>query len=176
MAIIEIGVVKNGVLVFSKPFYRDAEIRHIALEIRGQIISAIHAMADQIEGSEFKFMVMRHYRIGSIARTIEGAALETARGAASEDQETPAKAVPGPGTEHAPVTHTVVFYLISDAEFDLARTRFFLNQLVDRFLGKYAGKFQLIDNASQFEEFEDDIWEVLGDVAFRPLDRLKTLF
>ncbi len=151
MAIFEMGIIKNGILIFSKVFYPlDADIKLGAKDqnLRSQMISSIIHFANNCLSTEVEYFLMRKYQIAIASQQV------LARGR----------------------KNFVVAYVIGDNNLGVDIASISLEKALKTFINTYADQWGIVEDTSKYATFDKTLGEIFGDLHYRPLDRVKKLF
>jgi hypothetical protein len=151
MAIYELGIIKNGILVFSKKYYdldtAWSEQAGNDQNLRSQLISSIIHFANNCLSTEVEYFLMRKYHIAI---------------ASSQVVERDMK-------------NFVVIYIIGDNDLGVEVAGESLNKLLTAFIDQYRDRFEIVEDTSKYDEFSSVLESILGDLHYRPLDRMRRL-
>ncbi len=151
MAIFELGIIKNGILIFSKVFYpldADAKLGVKDQNLRSQMISSIIHFANNCLSTEVEYFLMRKYQIAIASQQV------MARGR----------------------KNFVVAYVIGDSNLGLDIASESLEKALKTFIDTYADQWGVVEDISKYATFDKTLAEIFGDLQYRPLDRVKRLF
>ncbi len=151
MAIFEMGIIKNGILIFSKVFYPlDADVKLGAKDqnLRSQMISSIIHFANNCLSTEVEYFLMRKYQIAIASQQV------VARGR----------------------KNFVVAYVIGDNKLGVDIASESLERALNIFIETYAEQWEIVEDISKYATFEKTLGEIFGDLQYRPIDRVKRLF
>ena len=142
MAIYELGIIKNGILIFSKKYYTlDAEWES-KLEkdqnLRSQLLSSIIHFANNCLSTEVEYFVMRKYRIATASSQVTGKGMK----------------------------NFVVTYLIVDNDLGVDAGCEYLRNLLHIFINEYKDQFEIVEDTIKFVGFETTLERVLGTCIF----------
>ncbi|OLS13417.1 MAG: hypothetical protein RBG13Loki_3013 [Promethearchaeota archaeon CR_4] len=151
MAIFEMGIIKNGVLIFSKTFYPlDADVKTRARDqnLRSQILSSIIHFANNCLSTEVEYFVMRKYQIAIASQQV------IVRGG----------------------KNFVVAYVIGDSDLEVEIVNESLERVLSNFIEKYQNEWGIVENTAKYSAFEKILFDIFGDLHYRPSDRVRKLF
>lgn len=151
MAIYELGIIKNGILIFSKKYYAldaewDSRIGNDQ-NLRSQLISSIIHFANNCLSTEVEYFILRKYRIATTSSQVVDKGMK----------------------------NFVVAYLIGDNDLGVDAASEYLRKLLDLFIDGYKDRFEIVEDTNKYAEFGKILERVLGDMHFRPLDRMRRL-
>jgi len=151
MAIYELGIIKNGILIFSKKYYElDTERTEQAgndQNLRSQLISSIIHFANNCLSTEVEYFLMRKYRIAIASSQVQDKGMK----------------------------NFVVAYIIGDNDLGVDIASESLNKLLDAFIVDYKDQFEIVEDTSKYDGFSTTLEEIFGDLHYRPLDRMRRL-
>ncbi len=145
------GIIKNGILIFSKVFYPlDADVKLGAKDqnLRSQMISSIIHFANNCLSTEVEYFLMRKYQIAIASQQV------VARGR----------------------KNFVVAYVIGDNKLGVDIASESLERALNTFIETYAEQWGIVEDTSKYAAFEKTLGEIFGDLQYRPIDRVKRLF
>ncbi len=151
MAIFEMGIIKNGILIFSRVFYPlDADVKLGAKDqnLRSQMISSIIHFANNCLSTEVEYFLMRKYQIAIASQQV------VARGR----------------------KNFVVAYVIGDSNLGVDIASESLEKALNTFIDTYAEQWGIVEDTSKYATFDKVLGEIFGDLHYRPLDRVRRLF
>jgi hypothetical protein len=151
MAIYELGIIKNGILIFSKKYYDLDSVGSSQAgndqNLRSQLISSIIHFANNCLSTEVEYFLMRKYRI-AIAST---------------------------QVIERDMKNFVVIYIIGDNDLGVDIASESLNKLLTAFIDQFRDQFEIVEETSKYDGFTPTLDEILGDLHYRPLDRMRRL-
>jgi hypothetical protein len=151
LAIFELGIIKNGILIFSKVFYPlDADVKLGVRDqtLRSQMISSIIHFANNCLSTEVEYFLMRKYQIAIASQQV------VARGR----------------------KNFVVAYIIGDSNLGVDIASESLGKALKMFIEMYQDQWGIVEDTSKYASFDDTLGKIFGDLHYRPLDRVRRLF
>jgi hypothetical protein len=151
LAIFELGIIKNGILIFSKVFYPlDANMKRGGNDqnLRSQMLSSIIHFANNCLSTDVENFTMREYQIAIASQQV------IARGR----------------------KNFVVAYIIGDNNLGLDIASESLKQTLRMFIIMYQDQWNIVEDTSKYAMFDKALAEIFGDLHYRPLDRVRRLF
>ncbi len=145
------GIIKNGILIFSKVFYPfDADVKLGSKDqnLRSQMISSIIHFANNCLSTEVEYFLMRKYQIAIASQQV------LARGR----------------------KNFVVAYVIGDSNLGVDIASESLERALKLFIDTYAEQWGIVEDTSKYATFEKALGDIFGDLHYRPLDRVRRLF
>jgi len=151
IAIFEMGIIKNGILIFSKVFYPlDLDVKGGAKDqiLRSQMISSIIHFANNCLSTDVEYFLMRKYQIAIASQQV------IVRGR----------------------KNFVVAYVIGDNNLQVDIASESLERALGAFIEKYQNEWGIVEDTSKYSAFEKTLGEIFGDLHYRPFDRVRKLF
>jgi hypothetical protein len=152
MVLFELGLLKNGMLIFEKKFYHIQDLNKINDDAKGQFMDAIFHLAKVSMTSSLTTLKFKQYRI--VFQQIE------------------VKAV------NSEAISTFLIYAIGDKHLNITFSR----KLLETILDLYRSKFEKYLNTNVSEkmvengEFDNEISKIIGDFYSSSIDRMMNLF
>jgi hypothetical protein len=152
MALFELGLLKNGMMVYEKNFYHLKNLRRISQETKGQFLDAIFNMTKVSMKESINTLKLKQYKIVFKSNEKEF------------DKSQP------------PITYLV--YVIGDKRLNTT----FCTQILENLMDLYLNEFEQNPNphiAEKIEEgsdFDKKISSIIGDFYATSIDRMSELF
>ncbi|MCF2139902.1 MAG: hypothetical protein K9W44_07600 [Candidatus Lokiarchaeota archaeon] len=144
MTVLEIGFVKNGLLIYHQVYHLiHKNHRHITPERRSQLINQIYQMGTFVLQDEIEFISMKNFRIYvySIYSTNK---------------------------------HSLLIYCIADPKSDRKITQNLLHQIAEQFRSQFPDSQYLnLFELQQYHAFQNTLNEILHDERLLPKDRIQ---
>jgi hypothetical protein len=151
LAIFELGIIKNGILIFSKVFYPlDVDVKRGENDqnLRSQMISSIIHFANNCLSTDVENFTMREYHIAIASQQVIASGRK----------------------------NFVVAYIIGDNDLGLDIASESLERTLRTFIATYQNQWNIVEDTSKYAMFDKTLAEIFGDLHYRPLDRVRRLF
>jgi len=146
VVIVELGIVNNGVPIISKQYYKEHGMSVDPL-LRGGFLSALNSFATEVFADEMESFSMKNFKIVLLSRLL---------------RKTP------------PIT--IIAYCIGDKKLKPKTAQNALLKVLDLFVRRYDFLEDFNVDLALFEDFIPAFDAVLGDLAKKPDDRLRSIF
>ncbi|NVM52278.1 MAG: hypothetical protein HWN66_01155 [Candidatus Helarchaeota archaeon] len=155
MVFYELGIIFRDVPIISKQYYKEYGM---ALDptLRTGFLSALMSFASEVFSDEIDSFIMKNFKIVILSRPLIKA---------SEDSTQP---------ERRP--HYIIVYGIGNKKLKLKTAKKALTKVLEEFLQQYGTLENWAGDIDMFAKFLPVFDEILGDLAKKPDDRLRSLF
>ncbi len=140
------GIINNGVPLVSKQYYKENDMS-VDPMLRGGFLSALNSFATEVFADEMESFSMKNFTIVLLSRPM---------------RETP------------PLN--IIAYTIGDKKLNLKLAKSALTRILDLFIQRYDFLDDLNVDLALFDDFIPAFDRVLGDLAKKPDDRLRSIF
>jgi hypothetical protein len=146
MAIFELGLMKNGVLLINRTYYK--KMNEEDQNRRSQIIDAISQVMSFVLNDSVKFMKIDEFVIGVFTSEIQ---LKNE------------------------VKINIASYAIGDEQMLRNQIFVLLKEITDQFIGLYGTQKEIngLIDSDKFNDFGYEIDNILRDIQYTPIDRIK---
>ncbi len=152
MALFELGLLKNGMLIYEKNFYHLKNLRRISQETKGQFLDAIFNMTKVSMKESINTLKLKQYKIvfKSSEKIIDN--------------------------EQPPITYLV--YVIGDKRLNTSFCSKILENLMDLYLTEYEQNPTpfIAQKINEGSSFDIKITKIIGDFYATSIDRMSDLF
>ena len=146
MVIFELGIVKSGVPLVSRQYYKDYNV-NVDPVLRGGFLSGLNAFVQEVFSDKIDSFSMENFKIAFISYFLKHTKGES-----------------------------IILYCIGDKNLNLKFANKALTYVLDKFLEKYNELKDFIGDVKIFDEFNQTIDDILGDLAKKPDDRFRSVF
>ncbi|NVM54454.1 MAG: hypothetical protein HWN66_12190 [Candidatus Helarchaeota archaeon] len=146
MVIFELGIVNNGVPIISKQYYKEHNMA-VSPILRAGFLSALNSFAEEAFADSVESFTMKNFKIVILSRLLR---------------------------KFPPLD--VIAYTIGDKKLKLKVAKSALTRILDEFIKQYGYLEDLSVNLTIFNDFLQVFDDILGDLAKKPDDRLKSIF
>ena len=152
MALFELGLLKNGMLIYEKNFYHLKNLRRISQETKGQFLDAIYNMTKVSMKESINTLKLKQYKIvfKSSEKIID--------------------------SSQPPITYLV--YVIGDKRLNAQFCIKILEKLMNLYLEQYEldASPYMAEKIKEGSEFDEKISQIIGDFYATSIDRMSDLF
>ncbi|MHA1312109.1 MAG: hypothetical protein ACTSWR_08955 [Candidatus Helarchaeota archaeon] len=145
MVVIEIGIMKNGLIVFNRSYHDEKEIK-IDIDLRGAFLSVINSFIGETTPNEIEIFKMKKYKI-IILNCLEPNLIDS----------------------------NICIFCIGSTKLDEKMITKILDNILKIFLEKYNNLNDFSGNVSIYNEFKNIIDKIIGDLSKKPSDRLESI-
>lgn len=146
MVIYELGLLNSGLPLVSKEYYKDYNM-HVDPILRGGFLSALNAFAQEVFSDEIDSFSLKNFKIVLLSKPF-----------------------------HQSSQETIISYCIGDGKLKLETARKALTKVLEVFFANYGHLQSLKVDLDVFNDFIPIFDEIVGDLARKPEDRLKSVF
>lgn len=146
MVIYELGLLNCGLPLISKQYYEEYNKKVDPL-LRGGFLSALNAFAEEVFSDQIDSFTLKNFKIVLLCKPFNPSKQET-----------------------------IISYCIGDTKLKLETAKKALTKVLEEFIIKYAHLESLKVDLKVFDDFLPVFDEVVGDLAKKPADRLKSVF
>ena len=146
MVIYELGLLNSGLPLVSKEYYKDYNMKVDPI-LRGGFLSALNAFAQEVFSDEIDSFSLKNFKIVLLSKPFHGSSQET-----------------------------IISYCIGDGKLKLETARKALTKVLEVFFANYGHLKSLKVDLDVFNDFVPIFDEIVGDLARKPEDRLKSVF
>ncbi len=152
MALFELGLLKNGMLIYEKNFYHLKNLRRISQETKGQFLDAIFNMTKVSMKESINTLKLKQYRI--VFKS-------------SEKEIDP---------KQPPISYLV--YVIGDRRLNTKFCTKILENLMELYLTEYEQNPNphFAEKIKEGSSFDEKISQIIGDFYATSIDRMSDLF
>ncbi len=156
MAIFELGIMKSGLLLVNRTYYEDFNLlKRVHITRRPQIISAVSKMVEILLNDSIKFIKMDNYIVGVYSTEIESTNTLNNRDIKTKNNNIASYCI---GNKK----------MLEDQIFPL------LKKITKVFINRYQPFNKVnIEDSNKYSDFVSEIDNILKDIQYTPLDRLK---
>ena len=152
MALYELGLLKNGMLIYEKSFYHLKNLRRISQETKGQFLDAIFNMTKVSMKESINTLKLKQYKIvfKSSEKVIDN--------------------------DHPPISYLV--YVIGDKRLNTQFCSKILKNLIELYLEEFEDSSSpfIAEKIPEGSEFDEKISRIIGDFYATSIDRMSELF
>ncbi|NVM31510.1 MAG: hypothetical protein HWN65_21920 [Candidatus Helarchaeota archaeon] len=146
MAILEIGIIKGGVPLIAKQYYKEHKI-NVNPVLRGGFLSGLNTFIEQTFSSDIESFIMKNFKMVFLTHQL------------NDSNRT-----------------KLIIYCIGDKNLEIQMARKALTKVVDAFTNKYGNLENFKGDLTIFKEFQRVIDDILGDLIRKPDDRVRSVF
>ena len=152
MALYELGLLKNGMLIYEKSFYHLKNLRRISQETKGQFLDAIFNMTKVSMKESINTLKLKQYKI----------VFKSSEKEIDKDQP--------------PITYLV--YVIGDKRLNSQ----FCTKILKKIMELYLNEFEqnptphVAEKIKEGSAFDEKISQLIGDFYATSIDRMSELF
>ncbi|TFG19906.1 MAG: hypothetical protein EU530_04760 [Promethearchaeota archaeon] len=152
MALYELGLLKNGMLIYEKSFYHLKNLRRISQETKGQFLDAIFNMTKVSMKESINTLKLKQYKI----------VFKSSEKIFDKDQP--------------PITYLV--YVIGDKRLNSQFCSKILTKLMDLYLIEFeqTPSPYIAEKIPEGSAFDEKITKIIGDFYATSIDRMSELF
>ncbi|MHA1268430.1 MAG: hypothetical protein ACTSPY_01465 [Candidatus Helarchaeota archaeon] len=145
MVIYEIGIIKAGITIITKYYYKQEGIE-IDAQLRGAFLSAISSFASEAFADEIESFKMKKYQLLILNKKLS-----------NNEQD------------------YITIYCVGGIKLNINKAKNILTKIIEEFLIDYDNLKNFYGNVSMFNPFLDKIDQIIGDFSKRPTDRFKSV-
>lgn len=146
MAILELGIVKDGVPLVSKQYYQEYKVK-VSQVLRAGFLHGINAFVSEVFSDEIQSFTLQNFKIVMLTHLMD------------ESGDT-----------------KLITYCIGDKKLNLKFAKQALNKVSEEFFEKYGPLEAFDGNIGLFADFDQVLERILGDLGKKPDDRFRAVF
>jgi hypothetical protein len=146
MVIYELGLLNCGLPLVSKQYYKDYNMNVDPL-LRGGFLSALNAFAQEVFSDQIDSFSLKNFKIVLLSKPFNSSGQET-----------------------------IISYCIGDSKLKLETAKKALTKVLEVFFANYGHLKSLKVDLTIFNDFVTIFDDIVGDLARKPEDRLKSVF
>ena len=146
MVIYELGLLNCGLPLISKQYYKEYNMNVDPL-LRGGFLSALNAFAQEVFSDEIDSFSLKNFKIVLLSKPFNSSGQET-----------------------------IISYCIGDSKLKLETAKKALTKVLEVFFANYGHLKSLKVDLTIFNDFVTIFDDIVGDLARKPEDRLKSVF
>lgn len=167
MAIYEIGVIKNGILMVNRSYYdsdngNNSENQGITRS-RPQVINAISKLSRLILNESVKYIQYNDKLIAVYSNDVSN----------DDNQPSLNNEVRKENNDSGPTKSNIAVYCIGSNDLRKFQPLSLLSKISKKFIEMYAPFSNRIEDINAYADFKVNIDRILKDIQFKPIDRLR---